>query len=73
MPSDSLSTIEQERKRIERKFGEAKQWHYLGYARYWGKSKMVIQALMTFFVINAKRIIKLLSGKDNKVAAASAS
>jgi len=73
MPSDSINTIEQECKRVKRKFGEAKQWHHLGHARYWGKSKIGIQALMTFFVINAKRIIKLLSGKDNKVAAASAS
>jgi hypothetical protein len=74
MPSDSINTIEQERKRVERKFGEAKQWHCLGHARYWGKSKIGIQALMTFFVINAKRIVKLLSGKaDRVVAVASAS
>ena len=73
MPSDSSKTIEQERKRVERKFGEAKQWHGLGHARYWGKSKIGIQALMTFFVINAKRMVKLLSGKvERMVAVASA-
>jgi IS5 family transposase len=73
MPSDSMTTIEQERKRVERKFGEAKQWHHLGHARYWGKSKIGIQALMTFFVINVKRMLKLLSGKADRVAVASAS
>ncbi len=48
------------RKRIEAKFGEAKKWHGLGRARYRGKWKVEIQALMTFFVINAKRMVKLM-------------
>jgi hypothetical protein len=68
-----MSTIEQERKRVERKFGEAKQWPHLGHARYWGKSKIRIQALMTFFVINVKRMLKLHSGKADRVTVASAS
>lgn len=63
MPADSVAVVEQERKRIERKFGEAKQWHRLDRARYWGKGKVAIQALMTFLVINAKRMVKLLSMK----------
>jgi IS5 family transposase len=45
---------------IERRFGGAKKWHGLGRARYWGKAKVAIQALMTFLVMNVKRMIRLL-------------
>lgn len=48
------------RKMIERKFAEAKKWHGLSRARYRGKWKVAIQILMTFLVINAKRITRLL-------------
>jgi len=47
-------------KMIERKFAEAKKWHGLRRARYRGKWKVAIQVLMTFLVMNAKRIVKLL-------------
>jgi hypothetical protein len=50
----------EKRKRIEAKFGEAKKWHGLARARYRGKGKVLIQSLMTFFVINAKRTVKLM-------------
>lgn len=53
--------IEYECKRIERKFGQTKTNHGLGRARYWGKAKMLIQELLTFFVLNAKRTVRLLS------------
>ncbi len=33
---------------IERRFGGGKKWHGLGRARYWGKAKVAIQAIMTF-------------------------
>lgn len=49
-----------QRKAIERKFGEAKKWHNLTRARYRGRWRVAIQVLMTFLVINVKRIIKLL-------------
>jgi len=49
------------RKIIERKFGEAKKWHGMSRARYRGKWKVAIQILMTFLVINAKRMAKLLN------------
>jgi IS5 family transposase len=51
---------------IERRFGGAKKWHGLGRARYWGKAKVAIQALMTFLVMNVKRIVKLLEIKVQK-------
>jgi len=48
------------RKMIERKFAEAKKWHGLTRARYRSKWKVAIQVLMTFLVMNAKRIARLL-------------
>jgi len=45
---------------IERKFGEAKKWHGLDRARYRGKWRVNIQSLMTFLVINVKRMVKLM-------------
>jgi len=60
MPAQAREIAEKERKRIERKFGEAKLWHDLGRARYWGKAKVAIQAFLTFLVLNAKRMVKLL-------------
>jgi IS5 family transposase len=47
------------RKMIERKFGEAKKWHGMHRARYRGKQRVKIQVLMTFLVINIKRIARL--------------
>lgn len=49
------------RKMIERKFGEAKKWHGLSRARYRGKWRVAIQVIMTFLVMNVKRIVKLLN------------
>ncbi len=52
------------RKMIERKFGEAKKWHGMSRARYRGKWKVAIQVLMTFLVINAKRMARLLKERS---------
>ncbi len=51
---------------IERRFGGGKRWHGLGRARYWGKAKVAIQAIMTFLVMNVKRMVKLLEIKAQK-------
>jgi hypothetical protein len=51
---------------IERRFGGGKKWLGLGRARYWGKAKVAIQALMTFLVMNVKRMVKLLEMKAPK-------
>jgi IS5 family transposase len=48
------------RKMVERKFGEAKKWHGMGRARYRGRAKVKIQVLMTFLVLNVKRMTRLL-------------
>ncbi len=57
----------EKRKGIERKFGEAKKWHGLRRARYRGKWRVAIQVLMTFIVVNIKRMVKILKEGLNKV------
>ncbi len=46
--------------RIERKLGELVRLHDARHARYRGKNKVLIQALITGLVVNAKRLVKLL-------------
>jgi len=50
------------RGRVEAKFGEMKQHHGLGVARYWGLAKMKFQAIMTAIVVNVKRMVTMLTG-----------
>lgn len=58
-----------ERYKIERKFGEAKQWHGLGRCRYIGKVGFAVQAFLTAIVLNLKRLIKMLTGGGFKIQA----
>ena len=51
---------------IERRFGGAKRWHGLGRARYRRKWKVAIQAIMTFLVMNVKKMVNLLEIKAQK-------
>lgn len=51
---------------IEPKFGEAKRWHGLDRARWRGGWKMAIQALITFSVTNAKRLVRLIEKKERE-------
>jgi IS5 family transposase len=48
--------------RIERKFGEGKSWHSFGRCRYRGLQRYSVQSLLTFTVLNLKRIVLLLTG-----------
>jgi IS5 family transposase len=41
---------------VERSFGQGKKWHGLDRARYRGRWRVGIQALMIFFVMNIKII-----------------
>jgi len=59
------------RKMIARKFGEAKKWHRMMRARYRGFWRVKIQVLMTFLVMNVKRIVRLLDIKGLSLARAS--
>ncbi|WP_460039322.1 transposase [Thermaerobacter litoralis] len=45
---------------IERTFGEAKQWHGLGWSRYQGRERTAIQVRLTCLVLNAKKMARRL-------------
>jgi len=51
-----------QRYRVEQPFGIAKQWHGFERCRYLGLDRYRIQALLTFMVVNVKRLVKLLTG-----------
>lgn len=51
-----------QRFRVEQPFGMAKRGHGFEHCRYLGLARYRIQSLLTFMVVNAKRIIKLLTG-----------
>ncbi len=61
--------IEHERERVERKFGQAKTNYGLGWARYRGAARVLLQGLLTFFVGNAKRLVRLLQHRERVQAA----
>jgi transposase len=46
--------------RVERKLGELVRWHDARRARYRGKAKVLIQGLLTGWVVNVKRLLKLV-------------
>jgi transposase len=47
--------------RIERTLGELVRWHQARHARYRGQAKSLIQGLLTAVVVNAKRVVRLLT------------
>lgn len=51
-----------ERYKIERKFGEAKQWHGFGRCRYVGKVRFAVQSFLTAIMLNLKCLVKILTG-----------
>jgi transposase len=48
--------------KVERKLGELARWHDARRARYWGRAKVLMQALLTGFVVDVKRLVKLAEG-----------
>jgi IS5 family transposase len=50
-----------QRFRVEQPFGIAKRWHGFERCRYLGLARYRIQAVFTFMVVNAKRMLKLLT------------
>jgi len=64
---EKMKKAQKKRKRIEAKFGEAKKHHGMARARYRGKCRVAIQVLMTFIVMNLKRMIKLLKMRENTI------
>lgn len=61
-----------ERYKIERKFGEAKLGHGFGRCRYVGRVRFAVQAFFTAFMLNLKRMVKLLTGVGFKTQTAAA-
>lgn len=51
-----------QRYRVEQPFGTLKRWNGFGRCRYLGLERYRTQALMSFFVHNCKRVVKLLTG-----------
>ena len=62
-PAGELSDFKermQKRKIIEHKNAELKRFHGMNRARYYGLLRMRTQAVLTAFVVNAKRMVKLM-------------
>ncbi len=49
---------------VEPKYGEAKVWHGLGRARWRGRWRVAMQAFITFGVMNAKRLVRLVEKRE---------
>jgi transposase len=66
--------VRQQHPRVERKLGEMVRWHDARHARYWGRSKVLIQSLLTGWVVNVKRLVKrvevLAAAQQGRVRAA---
>jgi IS5 family transposase len=52
---------------VEPKYGEGKVWHGLGRARWRERWRVAIQAFITFSVMNAKRLVRLLEKKEKRL------
>ncbi|MBI3442256.1 MAG: transposase [Candidatus Sungbacteria bacterium] len=52
--------LKHQRHNVERKYAEGKRWHHLGTARYRGRWKVHVQGLLTYLMMNLKRIVTLL-------------
>ena len=53
---------QEERDKIERKYGEAKESHGLRRCRYLGRLRYTIQAYLTAIGLNLKWMVKVLTG-----------
>ena len=62
MATKAYQVAVQIRYRVEQPFGQAKDKHGFERCRYLGLPKYGLQSFMTFMVIGAKRIVKLLTG-----------
>ena len=56
-----FARVRSEHPAIERKINELMNHHGGRRARYWGMAKVHIQQMMTGFVVNAKRMVRLLA------------
>jgi transposase len=63
-----FARVRKEHPKIERKLGEMARWHRARHARYWGRAKIRVQALLTAIVVNVKRIVHLLTAVPEAAA-----
>lgn len=59
--SKAYQEVRQVHPRIERKLGELVRWHAGRRCRYRRRHKVLVQYFLTAFVVNAKRIVRLLT------------
>lgn len=48
---------------VERIYGKAKKWHDFSTARYRGRWRVAIHAFLTFFMLNAKKALRIIEGR----------
>lgn len=66
LANEGYQAGQRERYKIERKYGEAKEYHGLRRCRYVGRMRYVIQAYLTAIMLNVKRMVRLLTGTSFK-------
>lgn len=72
LASEGYQAGQQERYKIERKFGEGKAYHGLGRCRYVGRLRYMLQAYLTAIVLNLKRLVRVVTGTAFKGRATAA-
>lgn len=66
--TDAFQEARRQHWRVERTLGEMVRWHGARRARYRGQRKTLLQALLTGLVVNAKRLVKLVTGVGQAAA-----
>ena len=67
---EEMRKAQHRRTRIEAKFGEAKKHYGMVRARYRGRWRVAIQVLMSFLVMNLKRVVKLIEMREDSATLA---
>jgi len=62
LPKALQKSIFRFRTTVERIYGKAKHWHGFSRARYRGRARVAVQAFLTFFMLNAKKALRIQEG-----------
>jgi hypothetical protein len=62
------SSVRREHPAIERKISERVRRHGARRARYWGQTRVLLQQLLTGWVVNIKRTVRLLTEPQEPLA-----
>jgi hypothetical protein len=60
--------VRREHPAIERKLGELVRRHGARQARYWGRTRVLLQQLLCGWVVNIKRLVRLLTESPERQA-----